>query len=533
MKFTIGKRIVIGFASAVVITTGLGIFAYTRLATIDTQARIIAADALPGTALSGQMQAKTQRDVSQLLQHLIARDKMTIEDVELRMAQGKADTDKDYTDYEGTITLPEDRELYTRVQAARAAWLTAKEDCLRLSREGQKEQATSAYQEKVRPAVTALREATEALSAFNIRHGRDTEHLLTAAVSSGKYMIAAGVVAAMVMAIVVSAIIVRSVSKGLRRIAAGLAEGSSQVASASTQVSGASQSLAQGANEQAAAIEETTASLEEMSSMTRRNADTARQAAALATETTAAAAKGDRAMGKMTQAINDIQKSAGETARIIKVIDEIAFQTNLLALNAAVEAARAGEAGKGFAVVAEEVRNLAMRSAEAARNTAGMIEESVGNAKTGVTIGAEVAATLQEITGATVKVNTLVGEIAAACGEQAQGISQVNTAVGQMDKVTQANAANAEESAAAAEELSGQAEQLRDMVRDLLALVGAADVNAAATADHPPVRASNAPGVGRTIARQDARMRAARAIPLNPTEATAAKDDLAEFTEAA
>ena len=37
-------------------------------------------------------------------------------------------------------------------------------------------------------------------------------------------------------------------------------------------------------------------------------------------------------------AIAQIQKSAAETAKIIKVIDEIAFQTNLLALNAAVDA---------------------------------------------------------------------------------------------------------------------------------------------------------------------------------------------------
>jgi len=48
----------------------------------------------------------------------------------------------------------------------------------------------------------------------------------------------------------------------------------------------------------------------------------------------------------------------------------------------------------------------------------------------------------------------------------AQGIDQVNTAVAQMDKVTQQNAANAEESASASEELSSQAESMNAIVAD-------------------------------------------------------------------
>ncbi len=270
----------------------------------------------------------------------------------------------------------------------------------------------------------------------------------------------------------ISLLLARSMTKPINRIMMNLTEGSEQVTSAAGQVSASSQSLAEGATEQAAGLEETSSSLEEMASMTKQNADNAQQANTLAADARKAADTGNESMGRMNTAIQDIQKSSDETAKIIKVIDEIAFQTNLLALNAAVEAARAGEAGKSFAVVAEEVRNLAMRSAEAAKDTSGMIEESVQNANNGVEIATEVGKVLEEIVEGIGKTTDLVGEIAAASQEQSQGIDQVNTAVSQMDKVTQANAANAEESASASEELSAQAEQMSGIVNELSALVG-------------------------------------------------------------
>jgi hypothetical protein len=266
----------------------------------------------------------------------------------------------------------------------------------------------------------------------------------------------------------------RSLSKPILRGMAAMKEVGAQVAAASQQVSSASQSLAQGASEQASSLEETSSALEEITSMTRKNADTAQQASALAAQAKDAGDKGNTAMIKMGQAIAEIEKSATETAKIIKVIDEIAFQTNLLALNAAVEAARAGEAGKGFAVVAEEVRNLAMRSAEAAKSTSAMIEQSVQSARNGVAISGEVGKMLGEITTSATRVNALVGEIAAASNEQSQGITQINNSVSQMDKVTQSNAAGAEQTAAASEQLSAQAAEMASTVRELISMVNGA-----------------------------------------------------------
>ncbi len=239
---------------------------------------------------------------------------------------------------------------------------------------------------------------------------------------------------------------------------------SNQVASASEQIATGSQSLAESASEQASSLEEISSSLEELSSMAKQNADNASQAKNLSQEASNSAKAGNKAMEDMTNAINKIKASSDETAKIIKTIDEIAFQTNLLALNAAVEAARAGEAGKGFAVVAEEVRNLAQRSASAAKNTSDLIQQATDNSDEGVRISEEVVKTFNEITQNINKVNDLIAEISAASTEQSQGISQINIAVADMDKLTQSNAANSEQSASAAQELSAQVAELRNMI---------------------------------------------------------------------
>jgi len=264
----------------------------------------------------------------------------------------------------------------------------------------------------------------------------------------------------------------RSVIKPLRRIIFNMNEGAEQVASASTQLASASQSLAGGASEQAASIEETSSSLEEMSSMTKQNADNATQANNFMKNANQVIGKANESMDGLINSMKEISKSSEDTQKIIKTIDEIAFQTNLLALNAAVEAARAGEAGAGFAVVADEVRSLAIRAADAAKNTADLIEDTVHKINQGSNIASSTNEAFGEVAENASKVGELIGEIAAASNEQSQGIEQVNVAVGQMDKVTQQNAADAEESASAGEEMNAQAEQMKAIVNELVALVG-------------------------------------------------------------
>ncbi|MFC1676682.1 methyl-accepting chemotaxis protein [Planctomycetota bacterium] len=151
-------------------------------------------------------------------------------------------------------------------------------------------------------------------------------------------------------------------------------------------------------------------------------------------------------------------------------------------------------------------------------------------------IATEVAKVLDEIVQGIGKTTDLVSEIAAASQEQSQGIDQVNTAMAQMDKVTQQNAANAEESASASEELSAQAEQMNDVVGELVAMVGGASQASSKSGTSRTVKKtrelSSSDHVYHSIAngstksaepKVTANTQAAKAIPLDK------KDDFTEF----
>ncbi|SMG23511.1 HAMP domain-containing methyl-accepting chemotaxis protein [Dethiosulfovibrio salsuginis] len=329
-----------------------------------------------------------------------------------------------------------------------------------------------------------------ALADQEARHGMDsTVKIANGAVSSlssASTVLVIGLIVAVIAGSLLAFVITLSITKPIGRISQILSEGASQVASASGQLSEASQQLAEGSSELASSIEETSATLQQSSSMVRQNNENTKQAASLSKQAMESAEGGNREMNQMMVSMGELKKSSDDIAKIIKVIDEIAFQTNILALNAAVEAARAGEAGMGFAVVAEEVRNLAQRSAQAAKDTASIIETNIELSQAGVAVAEKVKTSLEEISTGSRKVSELVDEITAASQEQAQGIEQINKAILQMDQVTQNTASNAEESASASEELNAQAESMNEAVQNLIALINGAKGMSQSLAIAPP-----------------------------------------------
>ncbi len=406
----------------------------------------------------------------------------TMEYMEAKTADAKADQKKriearrgdmlkNLEEFEKGITTEEARATYKQLNESLKSYASVQEKTFALmaagkaaeadaTLKGEGDKARSTAQKDIEELVKVTEEQAKKTAEENRKTSRNATLLMSG-------LLAWGVLTGLGMGITLSV----STTRSLNRTTAALSEGATQVASASGQLSSSSQGLAEGSSEQAASLEETSSAMEEMSSMTKRNAESAGQAKSLADRAGASVGKSNASMSSLVTSMAEISTMGEETGKIIKTIDEIAFQTNLLALNAAVEAARAGEAGAGFAVVADEVRNLAQRAAGAAKNTSELIEGTIRKIKDGTVLVEKTNADFGEVASAVTKVTELVGEISAASLEQSRGIDEVSRAIGQMDKVTQGNAANAEEIASASEELSAQAKSTEEIVRSLQALV--------------------------------------------------------------
>ncbi|HET7536893.1 MAG TPA: methyl-accepting chemotaxis protein [Candidatus Didemnitutus sp.] len=473
-NWTIGQRITCGGAILCALLATVGGIAWFNLGAIRTNADVIDGDVIPGLINSGRF---TTSQMENFVRALLRAQAKTPEE-KARLDQATTETsakiDEALKAYEASINTAEDRALFQQLGELRKEYRDKRTAYFKLIDAGKADEAYAFLLKELYPMFQTYTGRCAEIFALNARNGDLVSTEISANTVRSTRTIFAVTIVAFVVAVLIGWVIIRSTGSVLNFVTSQLGAGADQTAAAATQLSASSQSLAEGSSEQAASLEETSASLEEIASMTKRNADSATQAKDLANKTRQAADLGAGSMAEMKQAMDAIKESSSNIAKIVKTIDEIAFQTNILALNAAVEAARAGEAGAGFAVVAEEVRSLAQRSAQSAKETAARIEESVTRSENGVQISVKVAQSFEEIVTKARQVDELVAEIATASNEQNQGIGQVTTAVAQMDKVTQSNAAGAEESASASEELSAQAEMMRDAVRSLQQLVGRA-----------------------------------------------------------
>ena len=265
---------------------------------------------------------------------------------------------------------------------------------------------------------------------------------------------------------------IRRTTGGLQTLTGELTQQAREVASSAGEVSGAGRELADGAQQQAAALQEIGATGIQINQSAHENAAHADQSAKVSQEVSGNLREANAKLAELMKAMEEVKASSDNVARIIKVIDEIAFQTNILALNAAVEAARAGEAGMGFAVVADEVRNLAQRSAQAAKETSELIEKSIGASHQGMDKLGTVTRAFESISSHLQEVSELAEEVRAASTGQAEKLTDVTRRLEEVQRVTVTTADGATRGVNAGEQLNAQAHSLTAIADKLESIVG-------------------------------------------------------------
>ena len=211
----IGLRISAGFASVIVITVVLAMFAYNRLGVVNDQTKDIATDALPGVHLTGEIKAGVYASMGAVMRQVIALDKEQMSNAEAEIEKIRTEVTQSFAEYEKLINNDKERALYDNLKRARADFTETRKQVLELSRAGKKQEAVALLDTKLQPLNERYIGEADKLAEFNKLSADEQSKKVATSVESGRTGVLVGLGIALVLAGLISVFIVRSITRPL------------------------------------------------------------------------------------------------------------------------------------------------------------------------------------------------------------------------------------------------------------------------------------------------------------------------------
>jgi methyl-accepting chemotaxis protein WspA len=511
--WTVRRRLLTSYATVILITMGLGGYAFNRLRSIEQDSEEVSRRCLPGLYLLNQIDFQIGRIYSQTLKHVNTTNAEESTAIVKQLQSNMERMNRCVEQFKVTVTTSRDQAALDSMQAARARYTTASVNVLRTPPEAHAQKLELVRQE-LEPAHELLRAAIDTAVQLKQGAGEVAGYRIYGAVAATEMGILAGIVASVVLLMTSGYFLRRSIDQPLAHLLGGmdairqgdftrrltvphrdefghLAEGFnrmieelnllvSQVQKAGIQVNTSVNSIAATSKQQqttaveiAATTSQIGATSKEISTTSLGLAQTMTEISKVAEQTAQLAGSGhtglsrmDQTMGQVTTAANSINsrlavlnEKASNINQVVTTIAKVADQTNLLSLNAAIEAEKAGEYGRGFAVVATEIRRLADQTAVATHDIEQMVRE----------MQAAVSAGVMGMDKFTEEVRRGGLEVEQVSGQLTEIIRQVQALTPRFETVTEgmeAQAHGAQKIADSLVQLSEAANQTAESLRD-------------------------------------------------------------------
>ena len=369
----IGTRLGLTFGLLIVMMLAIIVIGMLRFSAVaQTTSRIIEDDWVKADA-ANIINATTRANARRTMELVLAADAGQLQAIKADIAANKKTIDDALVTLDQKVRLPEGKALLARLKESRGKYVQSFTQVAQLVEAGDKEGAVRLLKSETLPALDALQEPINGLTALQRKLAETDGQVVLADIRSAQTLMlvigAAGLLAGAALAYGITLSIVRplrravgvaqSVAAGdlssqievdsrdetgallqalrdmndsLVNIVADVRRGSEAIATATSQIAAGNTDLSSRTEEQASALEQTAASMEELADTVKQNFEHGKRANHIAESASQVAVKGGAVVSQVVHTMEAINTSSRKIADIIGVIDSIAFQTNILAL---------------------------------------------------------------------------------------------------------------------------------------------------------------------------------------------------------